>query len=62
MKTINRSSKNGQFVSKAKAKKSPKTTVTEKVKDNKVLKGKIQNALNIIYNQVALIESYNAQL
>lgn len=55
--TINRSAKSGKIVSKAEAKKNPDTTVTEKVKDNKATKAKIQNALNAAYNQIALIES-----
>lgn len=58
MAKINRSSKSGKFVTAKAAKKKPNTTVTETTRNTRAVKSKIQNALNIINNQVALIENY----
>jgi hypothetical protein len=62
MAKINRSAESGKIVTKDYAKKNPGTTVTETVKNNKRVKAKIQNALNIINNQVVLIEGWAKNL
>ena len=56
-KTINRSAKTGKFVTEAKAKRSPKTTVKETVKDKSYLKKEISKCINNIQVELKVLNA-----
>jgi hypothetical protein len=59
-KSINRSAKTGKFVTEAKAKRSPNTTVKETVKDNSTIKLQMEVCFRAINKEVAILRAlYN---